>query len=198
MSKKERTYRKILDAALIEFGTKGYDLASTNHIYQLAGVSKGTVFLYFKSKAELFYAVYSENIQKVLDEMSSGKFELIEDIFERMLTVTMWKAKYFATRPHETKVLLEAVTDPPNIIKEKMINHLEQLTKLSMNHFFHEIDMSKFSSNYTKDEVIRFIQVALVGVQNTYLKPGMTLESLELIRDESMKFIKTVIIGMEK
>jgi AcrR family transcriptional regulator len=49
--------RQILDGANRVFLTQGFDAASMNEIARAAGVSKGTLYVYFKSKEELFEAI---------------------------------------------------------------------------------------------------------------------------------------------
>ena len=49
--------RQILDGARRTFLAQGFDAASMNEIARVAGVSKGTLYVYFKSKEELFEAI---------------------------------------------------------------------------------------------------------------------------------------------
>lgn len=53
---------ELLNAALALFVEKGFAATRVEEIAKLAGVSKGTLFLYFASKEELFKAVVRENI----------------------------------------------------------------------------------------------------------------------------------------
>lgn len=53
---------ELLDAALTLFVEKGFAATRADEVAKLAGVSKGTLFLYFSSKEELFKAVVRENI----------------------------------------------------------------------------------------------------------------------------------------
>jgi AcrR family transcriptional regulator len=55
--RKEARPGELLDAALDLFVTKGYAATKVEEVARLAGVSKGTLFLYFPSKQELFQAV---------------------------------------------------------------------------------------------------------------------------------------------
>lgn len=198
MIKKDRTIRKILDAATIEFGQKGYELASTNRIAELSGVSKGSIFSYFKTKAELFFSVYQEKMNQLLTELDKNKDQDTTDVFEKMLAITVWKMEYFNKRPLDSKILLEAVTNPPAELRTLMSNEMEHLMKFSVNQFFNEIDMSRFKEEYTKEEVLQFIQFALAGIQNGLIKPGMSLDDMNQIKELAMKYLKTVIKGMEK
>jgi AcrR family transcriptional regulator len=52
--------RQILEGARSLFLAQGFDAASMNAIAQEAGVSKGTLYVYFKSKEELFEAIVEE------------------------------------------------------------------------------------------------------------------------------------------
>ena len=66
MSKRERRKEarpgELLDAALHLFVEKGYAATKVDEVASRAGVSKGTLFLYFSSKEELFKAVVRESI----------------------------------------------------------------------------------------------------------------------------------------
>jgi AcrR family transcriptional regulator len=52
-----RTHRAILDAAAIEFGTRGFHETSIVGITSRAGVALGSFYTYFSSKDELFRAL---------------------------------------------------------------------------------------------------------------------------------------------
>jgi AcrR family transcriptional regulator len=50
----EATRQKVLEAAELVFGEKGYHGASVTEITRAAGVAQGTFYLYFKGKKEIF------------------------------------------------------------------------------------------------------------------------------------------------
>ena len=65
-AKRRLDYRKerrdaILDAAIDIFSEKGLDGANVEEIAQAAGIGKGTIYLYFKSKNEIFDAIIAEH-----------------------------------------------------------------------------------------------------------------------------------------
>jgi TetR/AcrR family transcriptional regulator len=60
--RKEARPGELLDAALALFVEKGFAGTRSEEVAARAGVSKGTLFLYFPSKEELFKAVVRENI----------------------------------------------------------------------------------------------------------------------------------------
>ena len=68
---REEVFVKILDAAQIEFGLKGYTGASLQHIAERAGLPKPNIIYYFQSKANLY--------KQVLDQTLMGW----NDLFDR-------------------------------------------------------------------------------------------------------------------
>ena len=82
--RKEARPGELLDAALTIFVDKGYAATRVEEVAALAGVSKGTLFLYFPSKEELFKAVVRENIagrfrewNQELDQFAGDSAELL-------------------------------------------------------------------------------------------------------------------------
>jgi TetR/AcrR family transcriptional regulator len=68
LRRKEARPGELLDAALDLFVAKGFAATRAEEVAAKAGVSKGTLFLYFKSKEELFEAVVRENIGNQISE----------------------------------------------------------------------------------------------------------------------------------
>jgi AcrR family transcriptional regulator len=66
---------ELLDAALALFVEKGFAATRVEEVAARAGVSKGTLFLYFDSKEELFKAVVHDNL--------AGRFVEWNEEFER-------------------------------------------------------------------------------------------------------------------
>lgn len=62
---------KIVESALIAFSKYGYDKTRMDDIAETARVSKGTLYLYFRSKEELFYAISETNILRLKEQLST-------------------------------------------------------------------------------------------------------------------------------
>ncbi len=73
--RKEARPGELLEAALSLFVEKGFAATRVEEVAARAGVSKGTLFLYFPSKEELFKAVVRETI--------AGRFAEWNEEFER-------------------------------------------------------------------------------------------------------------------
>lgn len=66
--RKETRPQELLDAALDLFVEKGFAATRSEEVAQHAGVSKGTLYLYYPSKEELFKAVVRQNLANLINE----------------------------------------------------------------------------------------------------------------------------------
>lgn len=84
--RKEARPGELLDAALSLFVEKGFAATRVEEVAARAGVSKGTLFLYFDSKEALFKAVVRENL--------SGRFVEWNEEFDRFTGNTAELVRY--------------------------------------------------------------------------------------------------------
>lgn len=63
---REATRRRIMREAASEFARLGFDQANINVIAEQAGIGKGTIYLYFENKRELFLAMLRHIAQEQL------------------------------------------------------------------------------------------------------------------------------------
>ena len=61
--------RQIIDGARQVFMAQGFDAASMGEIARAAGVSKGTLYVYFKSKEELFEAIVGQQCKAQAEQI---------------------------------------------------------------------------------------------------------------------------------
>ena len=59
--------QELLDAGLAEFVARGYAATRLDEVAKRAGVSKGTLYLYYENKADLFKAVVRQSLVANLD-----------------------------------------------------------------------------------------------------------------------------------
>jgi AcrR family transcriptional regulator len=85
--RKDARPQEILSAALDLFIEKGYAATRADEVAARAGVSKGTVYLYFQNKEELFKAVVRESFGPALqeaielvDHYEGSSFDLLEEL----------------------------------------------------------------------------------------------------------------------
>lgn len=117
--RKEARPGELLEAALDLFVEKGFAATRVDEVAARAGVSKGTLFLYFPSKEELFKAVVRENI--------AGRFAEWNDELENFAGTTsevlrycyqVWWERIGCTKASGiTKLMLSEAQNFPEIVQ---------------------------------------------------------------------------------
>lgn len=90
--RKEARPQELLDAALALFVEKGFAATRSEEVAARAGVSKGTLYLYYPSKEELFKAVVRQNLSTLIAEGAgiAGQFEGPTPELLALLLRTWW------------------------------------------------------------------------------------------------------------
>ncbi len=70
--RKEARPQEILGAALAEFAANGYAATRLDDVARRAGISKGTIYLYFDSKEELFREVVRRSVVPQLENLRAA------------------------------------------------------------------------------------------------------------------------------
>ncbi len=132
--RKQHRPGELLDAALDLFVEKGFAATRAEEVALKAGVSKGTLFLYFPSKEELFKAVVRENVVKTVTE---GALEVanFKGSSQELLQFLMreWWRRYGATKASGiTKLMISEGNHFPELAafyQEEVINPAVRLLK---------------------------------------------------------------------
>lgn len=96
--RKETRPQELLDAALELFVEKGFAASRSEEVARRAGVSKGTLYLYYPSKEELFKAVVRQKLTQLIAEGQGlvGKFEgSTSDLLRTLMRI--WWEQFGAT-----------------------------------------------------------------------------------------------------
>lgn len=115
--RKEARPGELLEAALDLFVEKGFAATRAEEVAARAGVSKGTLFLYFPSKEELFKAVVRENLAGRFKEWNQ-EFDAFEGTSAEMVHYCMraWWERVGATRASGlTKLIISEARNFPDI-----------------------------------------------------------------------------------
>ena len=117
--RKEARPAELLEAALALFVEKGYAATRVEEVAARAGVSKGTLFLYFPSKEALFKAVVRENAGRPLEdaqrevaEFQGPTAELLHEFIRR------WWTQYGGTPAAGlTKLIMSEAANFPDLAR---------------------------------------------------------------------------------
>ncbi len=96
--RKEDRPAEILSAALSFFSTKGYAATRLDEVAREAGVSKGTLYLYFESKQALFKAVVVEFVLPQIEQAEETAEQFDGSIRELMINLLQqWQSHVLDT-----------------------------------------------------------------------------------------------------
>lgn len=195
MSPKESREKRIEDitnAAMEIFLEKGYENATMDNIAKKAGMSKGGLYHYFKSKDTILIFVnqkISGNIEKIMYnalKMPSVK-EGIMFYIENYL-------KYWLEHPKETSFLFLSITKMMD--NHELLDYYQQFTGDYMNYFQQAFEMGVHSCEFiphnVKTSAITLV-AALDGIIS-YMILDNELKFDEVIKHFEDKFIAPIEI----
>ncbi len=131
--KKQQTRRAIIDAAVQLFGEQGYERTSIEQLARAAGIGKGTIYSYFKTKSEIFLAYCEDELEflyKTLAEQSDPDTPLID----QLLTLFTGMFHYVMKNKEFGRILMRERVFPKELTLEKSQyldnHHLEMLDQM--------------------------------------------------------------------
>ena len=134
---KENIKNKIIESAISTFSKYGYDKSRMEDIAKTAKLSKGTLYLYFKNKEELFNAISERNTNELKNQLSKlfqnsdndlitsiqNFYEDINDqgyrMFFEIISESSRNKNLKKLLYKERKQILDIIIDYLNILKEK-------------------------------------------------------------------------------
>lgn len=157
----------ILNAALKEFSSQGYDNASTNVIAKEAGISKALMFHYVSSKQELFLVVYDY----FANLMEKEYFELMnydeKDIFDRLRQSYILQIRLLEKYPCITEFKKLSHTTNSEEVNKELENRVQHSNCYP--DLFDKIDEAKFRKGLDIEKCKQFILWANIGFTNQLL-----------------------------
>ncbi len=115
--RKEARPQELLDAALALFVEKGFAATRTEEVAARAGVSKGTLYLYYPSKEDLLKAVISHSLSARIAEGAAiaGRFEGSAGDLLRTVLTDWWGQLYDSPAAGVFKIVITEVRNFPDI-----------------------------------------------------------------------------------
>lgn len=148
--KNELMKQKILDAAYREFNEKGYELASTNVICQSAGISKGIIYHYFKSKDELYLYCVKECFSAITAYLKTHVPSFKEDPHSYIRHYFKQRRVFLTEHPEFHNLFYHNLISPP----VRLIEEVEELRSA-----FDMLNSSIFAQIFQKHQLKEGISV---------------------------------------
>ena len=165
--------QEILDAAQSHYEDVGYEAFSMANLAKLAGVAKGTLYLYFKSREELFLTLYERSLIRW------------SQVFMGYLTDSLTSRRYAQTL--YTTAMADGSFVPLLIRLEHVIEHNVATERLiqSKRIFMRQVETlatptsTSLALNHAQAiEVVKTMGVLLVGATRSDQMPSLDGEEL--------------------
>ncbi|WP_182914391.1 TetR/AcrR family transcriptional regulator [Paenibacillus sp. 1011MAR3C5] len=197
LSIEEEKRERVINAALKEFAVKGYAAASTNEIAKEAGISKGLVFHYFKSKKDLYFFLYDHTLEVVNGELRETVDLLETDLFVRMQQVIRLEMSVFGKYPSMMDYMKSVYLEQAEEVREDILERIQSLSASEYGKIFSGIDATKFKDGVSTERAINVILWTVEGLGEQYKERSkLTGGALDLDGiidefDEYMEMFKT-------
>ncbi|MDW7740620.1 MAG: TetR/AcrR family transcriptional regulator [Bacillota bacterium] len=160
---KPEKQQRIISAALNEFTRNGYKKASTNQIIKEAGISKGSLFTYFKNKKEL-YLFLLNHVTKVIEEIYAEVDWSETDYFARLKQLGLVKYKVYKKYPQAFDFLNSTAKEDAGEVKKEIETLKHSLISSGMERGYENIDYSRFRTDIDLEKTKNLISLAILGL----------------------------------
>lgn len=191
------TRDRVLDAAMVSFGTKGFDATSLDQLAAELGVRKQTILYYFRSKPEL--------LDSVIDETSRQLTEVFETTlvdagsgFDRIEAIVRAVFRLALRRPELLGVLREvARLGPP--AATRFADNIDPLVLRARQFLEAEMDLGHFRASDAR-LLLLSVYTTVVGVATEVevlravgIEP--TLRTTAVRRRELLQFLHRALVA---
>lgn len=175
--------KRILTASYKEFSEQGYERASTNKIVKEAGIGKGMLFYYFKSKKDLYHYLVEYGINFISNEYLNKIDEIQTDYIEKYKQVSKIKMEAYSENPEIFNFFAFIYLNGDILdLPEELKNKLEAVRALGYSKLYHNIDTSLFRTDISKEKILKLIHWSMEGYEKemTNRLKGQALSSIEI------------------
>jgi len=204
----EEKQEHILKVCIEEFANNGYDHTSTDVLTSKAGISKGILFHYFKSKKNLYVYI----VKKITDELIKIMLEEADkitskDFFERIKIMTILKQKLAVLYPKESELVIKTFANPPIKLQKEINEIYVEMLNFSQGIFdkylFSYMNAEDLKLGVSKEKAIEFSFILLEGYSNKLMlkykgQETDLLNQLESILKELDEYIEIIKYGIYK
>jgi AcrR family transcriptional regulator len=185
---------RIINSAAVNFSLNGFDKARMEDIAVDADVSKGTLYLYFKSKENLFYAICQNNIEKL-----KGQLDLLfgpnkEDLFRN--AEKFYDSFQNMAKDDEQKISFEIIAECSRNPKLRKAMYEQRIKILGIVSEYLNIQIKK--GFFSKKMDVNAIAYGLVSLYDGLALSKMIGISNDFNKRVWAETIKAIFAGMDR
>ena len=206
----------IINSAIKEFSTKGYDNASINTIIEDSKTSKGTFYHYFKSKEDLFFYIIDYIINEKIEfiknqqekeesndnEKNNKEKQIISgnifDLFKSQIDKTI---DFCLAYPEYTLFTIQARKETNVKIKQLIYTKLEKTSK----EYYITLIKQNIKLGFIRDDLPEELIISVLSYLLTHFiefvyheEYDISIDNREFIKQRFMYYIDFIEKGLRK
>lgn len=174
------TMNRIIRAAEVEFGRKGYHYTGITDIAQRAKVASGTIYLYFTDKYSLYVHLLTQYGERIRRDIAKNTKDLTDrGEIERVGLLSF--LKLVKKQPHMYNIIWESLYIDPKLFAEYYETFASR--------YKHQLDMAQGEVTQMDTTVMAY---CLMGISNFLGLKYVFFDKdadLEYVVDEALKFL---------
>lgn len=191
--KTEMTKERIMEAAMAEFGSKGYFGASLNQICS-AGIPKGLLYHNYKNKDALYLACVRQSLDRLTFYLKNLEAE------PQLYTYMNARLCFFQHHEYEARLFFEALLQPPVHLQKQIKELRSELDELNRYLYERILDSLLLRSGITKETAMEYF-ILLQNMFNGYFSSpalsGLSLtETIQVHEQQILTLLDYMIYGI--
>jgi len=163
---KPEKQQQIINAALKVFSRENYKQASTDEIVIEAGISKGALFHYFRSKKDLYLFLYDYVTKTLTDEYFSAVDLSERDILLRLQQMCLLKLSLLKKHADMMNFTLKAFFEEDVEVKDIINQKNKEILLKGYSNLLSNIDTSKLREDVDAQMALNIIRWTFEGYAN--------------------------------
>ena len=184
--KTEITKEKILNAAMTEFGTYGYDGATINQICRHYSISKGLIYHNFESKGELYLCCVQTAVNAFIRHMSA--FQFGTDFKKYMQE----RYRFFQKNPQYGRLIFAAVHTEETAFLHALQEIRNQFDTYNAHLYLSAVDSLKLRDGVSRADALQYYML-LQDMLNSYISITGTADSDKTVLDSLEKSLEKIL-----
>lgn len=177
----------IFSVCLEEFAGHGYKNASTNRMVKKLGISKGSLFKYFKTKEEIYFFVLDVVVNEVRERLSENIADMPKQLTARIKKHAEMELDIFIKKPHVYKLFKSTFGKEDEQIRKKIAEKYPEQNQEIFYSLFDGIDTTNLLWDVT--DTINTVKFIIEGLNNQFLAQ---MEQFDSVYEFKKKYLETL------
>ncbi len=196
--------RKIIDVAIQEFATRGYQKASINTMITTLGIAKGSMYQYFDNKESLFRYIFEYGVRLVKDTIRQAEDTVLpgqdQDTFRKIQVFFSSAIEFVKTYPLIFRLYLRTAFESDLPFKQELV---KKIYLFSMAYLIPLLEEGKVRGEIREDckpQLVAFMIMAMIDrflqsylwthLDSASLSPWLVPENLQQDLAELVEILK--------